>query len=123
MTPAEKRAQAESLMALARALLEEAAAEDAKGIAPMVSDDPGEASHARDRILDTTQARRMTKAENSSLYRWARRYGVGWKVAGQWRFSEIKLRALLAGERGEFGENGAGRPLPMANPCGQPSND
>ncbi|WP_029651447.1 hypothetical protein ACPS74_13335 [Methylocystis sp. SB2] len=80
---------------------------------------PPEAKQS-DRWLNTKQAMRLARVDSSStLYRWARRFGVGEKTpAGGWRFSERSVLELLAVEKsanGENGENGDGAPVPMAN--------
>jgi hypothetical protein len=63
---------------------------------------PEGARAAPERLIDTSKARRIAGVENSTLYRWARRYDLGRKIGGTWRFDETSLRAFVAG-RGEVG--------------------
>lgn len=80
---------------------------------------PAPPSHKADRELDTNQARRIARVGTSTLYRWARRFGIGEKTtSGAWRFSERALRQVLSPEkhgRGENGENGDATRIHMAN--------
>jgi hypothetical protein len=118
MTPADLRAEALEHLRLAQEKLALADRIEAQpGAAPMA------APEKPDRWLDTNQARKISGVESSTLYRWARRFGIGEKTATrQWRFSERALRQVISSEnhaRGENGENGDGPGLPLANECAQ----
>lgn len=71
-----------------------------------------------DKILNSREARRLTGAGLSTLYRWARESGCGWKTeSGQWRFSRNALLKIISPGKsgdGEFGENGECSGLLMA---------
>lgn len=71
MTPAEKRAHAEALMTIARALLEEADAEDAKGHALVAAGKPQWVRRSiaakRFGISDRTMSRRAAAVDAQTL--------------------------------------------------------
>jgi hypothetical protein len=63
----------------------------------------------KDRYVGISAAANITKLSESSLYRMARLYGVGWRLpTGGWKFSEARLRRYLRGDMpdGGFGDPG-----------------
>jgi hypothetical protein len=50
-----------------------------------------------DRLIDSATARRIAKVEYTTLRRWGRKFGIGFRTeTGKWQFSEKGLRQVIA---------------------------
>jgi hypothetical protein len=115
VTPADQlRRRAEALLRSA-----EEQAEHARQLCRIAEELDGESLYTPpSEWIDTWQAARLTNRTPSTLYRWARRFGIGERTAvGGWRFHRMRTMeiALTISERGENvetgGEKGAGAHL------------